>query len=66
METRTHTTYFDTEKVDEIIGGAYKAFESEWEGRKEFVTDPRLRSAIEARLGLLRHTWAVMLERVPE
>jgi hypothetical protein len=63
--TRTHTTYFDTKLVDEVMREAYAKLESSYLERKEHIT-PRARVAIEARLDLLRSTWTVLLDRNPE
>jgi hypothetical protein len=62
--TRTRVRYFDAEQVDELVGNAYKALESDFEERRAHI-DRRSQIAMEARLGLLRHTWLVLLDEVP-
>lgn len=44
--------------------GAYKALEVDFEQRREHI-DRDAQLAMEARLGLLRHTWLVLLDPVP-
>jgi len=65
MATRTFTTYFAPELVDQHVGQAFKALESDYLRRKEYI-DQDVRLAIEARLDLLRRTWQLMLDRVPD
>jgi hypothetical protein len=62
--TRTHTNYFDRDQVNELVGAAFKALEEDWESRRQFI-DRATQVAGDARLGLLRHTWLVLLDPVP-
>lgn len=63
--TSTYTRLFDAELVDEKVGGAFMELESDFEKRKEFMTDAS-RKAREARLDLLRQTWQVLLDKSPD
>jgi hypothetical protein len=60
--THTYTTLFDTETVDDKVGGAFKELESDFEKRKEYMSDPN-RRACEARLDILRRTWQLLLDK---
>lgn len=59
--THTHTKLFDTEQVDELVGGAYKALASELEGRRPHIP-AAMAAAADHRLEMLRHTWALLLD----
>lgn len=59
--TRTHTTYFNRDQVDELVGAAYRELATDFELRREAM-DRRSQIACEARLGLLRNTWLVLLD----
>jgi hypothetical protein len=59
--TRTYTTYFDTERVDKLLGEAHSELESSYLRRKEYVSDTDCR-AIEARLQTLRAVWLLLLD----
>jgi hypothetical protein len=63
-ETHTYTTYFDTDQVHELVGGAYNALASDWERRRQYV-DKDIQRAVDARLEALRNVWLLMLERAP-
>lgn len=62
--TRTFVRYFDTEQVDELVGGAYKALAQDLELRRPHI-DKRLAHAADHRLELLRHAWALLLDEAP-
>ena len=61
IAVRTHTHFFDTEQVDELVGGAYKALAEDLEGRRPHISE-ELAAAADHRLELLRHTWALLLD----
>lgn len=63
--TRTFVTYFDPELVDSTIGAAYKALESDFERRREYIS-PEAQRAIEARLAFLRANWILLLDKCPD
>lgn len=63
--TRTHTTYFDTDRVDELLGAAHRELESDYERRREHMSSDARRGC-EARLGFLRAAWTLLLDRVAE
>jgi hypothetical protein len=65
MATRTHVHYFDPDMVDEKVGKAYQALETDLLERKEVMEDRQFQAA-ERRLELLRHAWALLLEPVIE
>ncbi len=65
--TRTHTAYtayFDDEGLQELAD-AYKHLAADWEVRRQFVPK-RVAFAVDHRLELVRHAWALLLEPVPE
>jgi len=62
--TRTHTAYFDDDSLQELAD-AYKHLAADWEVRRQFVPK-RVAFAVDHRLELVRHAWALLLEPVPE
>jgi hypothetical protein len=60
--TRTHTTLFDTERVDELIGAAHRELEADYLKRQKYISQQDQR-AIEVRLQTLRATWILLLDR---
>jgi hypothetical protein len=65
MLTHTHayTRYFTDDDLAEIKAG-FQKLESSYLRRKEHMS-PKAASAIERRLDVLRHAWAMLLEPVP-
>ncbi len=61
MATRTHTTFFDREQVDEFVGLAYRALASDLESRRRHI-DPQMAARADARLELLRVAWLLLLD----
>jgi hypothetical protein len=59
--THTHTKFFDSDEVDRLVGGAYKALTVDFEMRRPFI-DKHIAQAADHRLELLRHTWALLLD----
>ena len=62
--TRTSTRYFDEVSLRELQD-AYTHLAGAWESRRPFVPK-RVAMAVEHRLELVRHAWALLLEPVPE
>jgi hypothetical protein len=62
--SRTFSTYFNTEDVDRLVGGAHRELETDFEQRREYL-DERTVRAIESRLAFLRACWTLLLDRVP-
>lgn len=62
--TRTHVNYFDPEVVDEVVGGAFKTLETDFERRRPHISR-KAALAMERRLDVLRAAWALLLEPLP-
>lgn len=60
--TRTHTTLFDKETVDRLMGAAHHELNGDFERRREHMGKGDL-LAIEARLFMLRAVWTLLLDR---
>lgn len=60
--TRTYVTLFNPADVDESVGAAYQKLESDFEARREYITEANAR-AIESRLTMLRAVWMLLLDR---
>lgn len=56
--------YFDDDSLQELAD-AYKHLAADWEVRRQFVPK-RVAFAVDHRLELVRHAWALLLEPVPE
>ena len=63
--SRTYATLFDTEEVDELVGGAFKKLEGDFLKRRDHMSAAS-RQACEARLDLLRRTWQILLDKSPD
>lgn len=63
--THAYATFFDVQQVDATVGEAYEKLSADWERRRQYV-DKKTQIHIDARLGLLRHVWTLMVERSPE
>jgi hypothetical protein len=59
--TSTFTTYFDTGKVDGLLGTAHHELNQDFERRREHMSKAD-QVAIEARLAFLRAAWTLLLE----
>lgn len=59
--THTHTTYFDVEVVDALLGKAHHELAQDFELRREHMSKAD-QMAIEARLTFLRAAWTLLLE----
>lgn len=63
--TRTHVTLFDTETVDDLVGAAHRALETDYLQRKDHMSK-RNQLASEARLQTLRAAWILLLDRAQD
>jgi hypothetical protein len=66
MRTYTYVKYFsdDSPGMSELQE-AYSKLESDYLRRRDAMS-PKARQAVDLRLALLRHSWAMLLEPVPK